>query len=146
MAQLTLKNAISSGAVILMLVTGLGLATLNLFPPTPKSLADAGLQGRSWSSRDDIDLARRVTRKQLEGLARRLDEAQRKGDLQIVWAIMPETTSLMGSWNDQPDETKASGHDCMLAALHLMKGFDAVATNTTWDRSRFNATMDGCQP
>jgi hypothetical protein len=109
----------------------------------PRSLDKANLSGRVWSQ-TDVDLARKVTHKQLSVLATALDEADRKGDTALVWAIMPESTEVLKVWGDQSEPIKSMGHDCILAAMHISNGLGTVAAGRGWDQARFKAALQDC--
>jgi hypothetical protein len=111
----------------------------------PNNLYKARLEGHAWNS-DEVNFARMVTYKQLSSLAAALDDADRKGDLALIWEIMPESSRVLQAWNDQSDDVKKLGHDCILSALHVSNGLGTVAAGGGWARAKFDAALHDCKP
>jgi hypothetical protein len=110
------------------------------------TLAEGGFQGRTWRP-DELPRARLVTYRQLNSLGRALADADRKGNLALVMQVMPEVTAVLAAWNDQTESTRASGKDCMLAAMHLSAALDPVAARVGWPRrDQFEAALADCKP
>lgn len=131
---------------LIAVALAVGIALMRLSPPPgPKTLADANLVNRVWS-KSEVEQARRVTYWQLRAIADALDRAAKKGDEAIVLAVMPQATSVLASWNDQSADTKLSGRDCILAALHVIQALDTAATPMGWSRTQFDAAMADCKP
>jgi hypothetical protein len=110
------------------------------------TLADAGFQGRAWRP-DELPRARLTTYRQLSSLGQALADADRKGNISLVMQVMPEATAVMAAWNDQTDSTRATGRDCVLAAMHLLAALDPVAARVGWPRrDQFEAALSDCKP
>lgn len=120
---------------------GWGLANMTV----PATLEEAGLQGRAWTA-PEVDMARRVTAKELLRLAEQLDNASRLGDMSALMPIAVGVTSVFRSWSDQTSEITAAGHYCLLATSHISNGIDLVSQGAAWRRDQFQASLQACRP
>ena len=133
-------------SIVVLAAIAIGCALMLARPSRgPQTLADANLIGRTWTEAEVIE-ARNVTHRQLAVLADALDRASKTGDDSIVMAVLPQVTSVLASWNDQPATTQQSGHNCIVAALHVSKGLDTAASRWGWARKQFDAALADCTP
>ena len=138
-------TSIGGGLIASIFVVLGGSKLIERVQPIPQTLADAQLEGRLWAP-NEVMLARKVTHRQLSSLADALDDADRRGDAQLIWSIMPESTKVLRAWNEQSEATKSEGHNCTLAALSISNGLSTVAGRSGWDRPRFDAALQACKP